>query len=156
MGSIAPATTARKVADYLVWFSQEHGDPITNLKLQKLLYYAQGWYLALYRRPLFREPIQAWIRGPVVYDVWKAYSDYTYKPISRRVERPALSAQVTGHLREIMEVYGEFSAFALERMTHEEPPWINARDGLEAHARSTRPISREDMQSYFSQLADDA
>jgi uncharacterized phage-associated protein len=34
-----------KIADYLIWFCHEHGDYMTNLKLQKLLYYAQGWFL---------------------------------------------------------------------------------------------------------------
>jgi uncharacterized phage-associated protein len=47
--------TAQMVADGLVDLSLEYGDPITNLKLQKLLYYAQAWYLAFNAKPLFQE-----------------------------------------------------------------------------------------------------
>lgn len=150
-----PVASADKVADYLVWFTQEHGDPLTNLKLQKLLYYAQGWYLALYGRPLFKDAIEAWVRGPVVRSVWKRYNSYKHTPITRRVARPELPALVTEHLKEILEVFGDYSAFTLERMTHEEPPWKNARDGLEAKDRSARPITVSDMHEYFSQLAND-
>ncbi len=155
MARVYAATTALKAADHLIWLSQEHGDPITNLKLQKLLYYSQGWFLALYERPLFRDEIQAWIRGPAVYSVWKIFSDYKYKPITRRIRRPNLHDTVSFHLDEIMGAYGDFSAFTLERMTHEEAPWLNAREGLQAGERSSRPISMDDMRTHFSQLADE-
>ena len=55
--------SANQVAQNIIGFSHEHGDPISNLKLQKLLYYAQAWYLALYDVPLFDDPIEAWVHG---------------------------------------------------------------------------------------------
>ena len=48
-----------KIAHYLIWFCHEHGDSITNLKLQKLLYYAQGWFLGLTGKILFSSRIEA-------------------------------------------------------------------------------------------------
>jgi len=48
-------------------------DFISNLKLQKLLYYAQGIHLALYGKPLFNDPIEAWQYGPVVDSVYQTY-----------------------------------------------------------------------------------
>ena len=57
--------SARQVAQFMISFSHEHGDPISNLKLQKLLYYAQAWFLALQDKPLFDERIEAWAHGPV-------------------------------------------------------------------------------------------
>ena len=51
---------------------------VSPLRLQKLLYYCQGWSLALLGRPLFRQPIEAWMNGPVVKDVYqKATGDRT-------------------------------------------------------------------------------
>ena len=52
---------AQEVADFFIKFSNEHGDNLTNLKLQKLLYFAQAWYLVFYKRPLFDNEIQAWV-----------------------------------------------------------------------------------------------
>lgn len=146
-------SNAETIADFIVALSQKHGDLITNLKLQKLLYYAEGWYLALYNRSLFSEPIEAWVRGPAVYSVWKRYNDFKWKPITRRVQPPEIPERVAKHLEEIMIVYGDFSALKLEKMTHEELPWQNARRHLQGHERSSEKISREDMKAYFKQLA---
>lgn len=146
-------STAEKVAEYLVAFSQKHGDPITNLKLQKLLYYAEGWYLALYGRSLFSDPIQAWVRGPVVYSVWRRYKDYKWKPIAKKIDMPIVSAAMSRHIDELMSVYGDFSAFTLERMTHDEPPWKKARVGVSDGDPSNAPISRDEMKAYFRSLA---
>ena len=54
----------------------EDGDYISNLKLQKLLYYSQGCFLALRDEPLFDSPIEAWTYGPVVPEVYHLYKSY--------------------------------------------------------------------------------
>lgn len=54
------------VSDYLLVENRERGENLTNLKLQKLLYYAQAWHLALRNAPLFDEDFQAWVHGPVL------------------------------------------------------------------------------------------
>src|SRR5271163_1555007 len=66
-------STAMKVALHLVNLanSGEEPDPLTHLRLQKLLYYAQGWYLGIFGRALFTNRIEAWRHGPVVPDVYK-------------------------------------------------------------------------------------
>ena len=58
---------------FLAQVSEDAGDLISNLKLQKLLYYAQGFHLALYDQPLFPEAIEAWTHGPVVPDLYRHY-----------------------------------------------------------------------------------
>ena len=62
--------TARTAALYLLSKQDSEEPDISNLKLLKLLYYAQGTFLALYGRPLFNESIEAWLHGPVVPDVY--------------------------------------------------------------------------------------
>jgi len=59
-------TTVSKIANYFIYVANETGSYLSNLKLQKLLYYAQAWHLALYGISLFDEEFEAWIHGPVI------------------------------------------------------------------------------------------
>ena len=63
-------STAKAVADAFLHISTENRSGITNLKLQKLIYYAQAWFLALHDEALFDDPIEAWVHGPVVPEVF--------------------------------------------------------------------------------------
>ena len=134
----------------MVAFCQKHGDPISNVKLQKLLYFAEGWHLGLYSRSLFSEKIEAWPRGPVVYPVWKAYKGKDRLPISKRVPMPSVSAHVARHIADLMLEYGGLTAYSLEAMTQQEPPWREALEAAEDWVYSRNPISRETMQRHFA------
>ena len=73
--------SAKTVAKWFLYYNQaaidsEDADLISNLKLQKLLYYAQGCYLAIKGKPLFFEKILAWAHGPVVNEVYQEYKHY--------------------------------------------------------------------------------
>src|SRR6185437_3402754 len=105
-------TTASNAADFFIAFAHDVGDAITNLKLQKLLYYAQGWHLALYDKPLFRERIEAWPHGPVVPPIYGKFKQYRWDPISENIASPDLPEHTKAHLDEVMQVYGPFNAFA--------------------------------------------
>ncbi|MCX5759511.1 MAG: DUF4065 domain-containing protein [Candidatus Hydrogenedentes bacterium] len=142
-------TNAQGIADYLVAFSHEHGDPVSNLKLQKLLFYAQAWYLAIYDGPLFGEQIEAWVHGPVVPSVYPPFKGWAWKPIEENPDTPELDSKVQDHLGEVMEVYGTMTAYALELLTHEEEPWRNARGGIPADEPSTSVISQDDMKRFY-------
>ena len=149
-------TTAKTVADYIIRFSQEHGDLVTNLKLQKLVYYAQAWYLALYDKPLFDEELQAWINGPVQPELYDRFKSYKWNPISDRPEKVELPEQIKDHLIEIIEVFGKYQAYYLERMIQGEDPWLNARRGIPWDEHATVAIEKQDMQTYYKTLlADD-
>lgn len=102
----------------------EDSEYITNLKLQKLLYYAQGCYLAIKEVPLFNEDFLAWEHGPVVrkiYDKYKAngangikYDDDFTVNIDEETEKI---------LENVYNEYGQYTAWKLRNMTHEEEPW---------------------------------
>ncbi|HEN5507481.1 TPA: SocA family protein, partial [Legionella pneumophila] len=109
----------RKIADYIILYFQEHGEPLTNLKLQKLLYYAQGWYLALYNKPLFDDKIEAWVHGPVIPAAYHSFKQYGYGLIDEKPSFPNLSPKIRSHLDEVIDVYGSYSAFELEHLTHQ-------------------------------------
>lgn len=129
--------TALDVAKYLLTLpGDEDGDLISNLKLQKLLYYCQGFALAILGRPLFNASIKAWIHGPVVPEVWHAYRMYGSDqiPLPADYVTDALTAEEKTLINDVYEVYGQFSGLKLRKMTHAEPPWAEtAKDAVIAH-----------------------
>jgi uncharacterized phage-associated protein len=145
-------TTANRVADFFLWFAQEHGDCLTNLKLQKLAYYAQAWFLALHGEPLFTGKFQAWVHGPVYPPLYRRFKSFGYCPITECVEKPSLESKVEKHLEKIFSVFGRYSAWDLERMTHREQPWIKARGALPIDEECTREISETEMRNFYASL----
>jgi uncharacterized phage-associated protein len=140
---VRPMMPAHDVAKYFVSLvDEEAGDSITNLKLQKLLYYAQGVNLALNDALLFAEPIEAWTHGPVVPKVYHAYKQHSGEAIPvKRVNLHVYPKDLRELLDEVNEVFGQFSAAKLRAMTHNEPPWKDTPPGA--------VISTESMKAYF-------
>lgn len=101
----------------------EHGDTISNLKLQKMMYYQQGFHLAYFGTPLFDEDIVAWQYGPVVPSVYQEYKSFESNSISTSKEGISLSDDEEELFNNVYEEYNQFSAVALMKMTHEESPW---------------------------------
>lgn len=145
--------SVQKVADYLIRQAHEVGDPITNLKLQKLVYYAQAWYAALNDEALFCDRIEAWVHGPVCPEVYQRFREYRWNPIDADVGAPDLPADVCEHLGEVTEVYGSMTAIELERLTHQEDPWVQTRGDLPADAPSQREIPVPVMADYYARMA---
>lgn len=145
--------TAKEVADwFLAVVDRSAGDALTHLKLQKLVYYAQAWSLALLERPLFDEEVQAWAHGPVVPSVWQAFREHGWEAIPPPEECPRVDGEAEGLLRDVLGTYGERSATALEALTHREDPWLLARGDLPPEARSAAVITKEHMKSYYQAL----
>lgn len=145
---------AIEVARYLLSLTDEEaGDLISNLKLQKLLYYAQGFHLAIYGEPLFPEPIEAWAHGPVVPSVYHQYKVYGSDPIPpEEVDFNLFSEEQRKFLNEIYCTFGQYSAWKLREMTHDEPPWKDAYDeddpGIE--------ITNESLRVYFEEFVEES
>ena len=107
------------------------GDLLTNLKLQKMLYYEQGFHLAYFNEPLFNDPIEAWQYGPVVpvvYDYYKACGRNGIEPEEKEFTSfgPIEKALFFFFFR----VYGAYSAIGLMNMTHSEMPWSSTPTGV--------------------------
>ncbi len=148
-------TRAWDVADYILCYTREKGDYISNLKIQKLLYYAQAWFLALYDRPLFDEQLEAWVHGPVQPELYSRFKKYSWKPIiTDEVRCPEYPNNIQSHLDEIMDVYGDLTAHHLERLVHQEDPWLKARQGLPPDEPSHNVISQDEMKVYYRSLTD--
>ena len=74
---------AKSTANYLIYIMLDAFNDLTNMKVNKLVYFAQGHCLSKYGRPLFTEPIEAWPHGPVVPEVYRAYRKYGDRPIEK-------------------------------------------------------------------------
>lgn len=125
----------------------EYGDVLTNLKLQKLVYYTQGFYLAIHNKPLFDEPIVHWEHGPVVESLYHSLKKYSAKsvPVDHDFDPSAkFDSSQLGLITDINNVYGQFSAWKLRDMTHTESPWLSTESGEE--------ISHDLLRAYFKNL----
>ena len=114
------------------------------MKLQKLLYYEQGFHLAYFNTPLFAESIEAWQYGPVVPQVYEHY-----KPSGRAGLEPTPSDFKFGNkiekalFDEVYRVYSAYSAIGLMEMTHAETPWRTTNVGV------GNIISHDKMKVFF-------
>lgn len=136
--------SAFDIANHFLFMADDDaGELLSNLKLQKLLYYAQGAYLALKGQPLFNERILAWTHGPVVAKVYYKYQAYENNGIP--APDPSTLVEIDPETREILNevftVYGQFSAWKLRDLTHEEPPWKETPNGEE--------ITHQQLRTYF-------
>jgi len=145
--------SAADVANYIVRKFQESGDPVTNLKLQKLLYYVQGWHLGLFGTPAFEGRFEAWVHGPVVRDVYTRFRDCRWNPIANDVPDVALERRLKDHIDEVLDVYGSDSAWSLERRSHAEDPWIEARGGIAPDEECRNEIPNDAMMAFFGAMA---
>ena len=145
--------TIDQTANYILDFAHEHQAFISNLKLQKLLYYAQAWHLALKDRPLFDGHFEAWIHGPVNPELYQKYKTYSYKNIDADVTKPALNEETETFMQELLKQYFPFDAYELERLTHQETPWLEARSGLDPTQPSGMPINETSMRDYYRMQA---
>lgn len=106
---------------------KESGELISNLKLQKLLYYSQGYYIGLngVSKPLFDDTIYAWKHGPVAQTVYDYYKDHKCEALPEEECPKEILEKDIAFLDEIYRSYGRFSAWVLRDMTHREDPWLN-------------------------------
>jgi uncharacterized phage-associated protein len=148
-------STAQEIARYIVRFFQEAGDPVSNLKLQKLLYYVQGWHIAVRNTPAFPDRLEAWVHGPVQPGVYGTYKHYRWNAIVEDVVPAEIEAGTKEIIDAVLGAYGTDSGYELELRTHGERPWLEARGDLPADAESTSALSHETMRVYFCGLLDE-
>ncbi len=128
---------------------------ITAMKLEKIVYYSQGWHLARQGEPLFNEPIEAWRQGPVVPQLYHRHRGQYSVSSWPLGDSSHLTAVQSETIDWVCAEYGKFSADDLSLMTHSELPWRAARGALPESARSDTRVSIDMMKTYYSrQLAD--
>lgn len=124
--------TAENVANYFIYLSSKivgdnkEREGITNLKLQKILYFAQAYFVAKVGKTLFKEKIEAWEYGPVVPVVYHEYKKNGNRPIVLEHDISTIDAVDKKSLDIVWENFGGYSARRLVDMTHAHKPWKDA------------------------------
>lgn len=145
-GAEKMAYSALEIAKYVINHEHTEKREITNLRLQKLLYFVQAKLLVETGDPCFDDKMEAWAYGPVVPVVYDEYKKYGNLPI---LEKQALSENLDekteNYINEILNYFAETPTFGLVQITHNQTPWIEAkRKGLHS------TIEIESIKKYFA------
>lgn len=141
---------------YIIKYSNDKDYGISNLKLQKLLYFIQAWFLVNAHRPCFKEKIEAWDFGSVVPEVYKEFSQYACMDILsvRRYFNhgtwelesiDALICETDKYLiNQVVDRFANYTATDLLNLIHHQKPWLDAYYG------DTNIITNEMLLNYFA------
>jgi len=148
-----PNITVFHIADWFLAKAKDENQPLKPMKLQKLVYFAYGWYHAFYDDlPLFQEEFYAWRRGVVVKDLYDKYQPFGSSPIIPEMSNcPEFDEDVSRLLRYVWELYGACSDFQLSKIIHRhDAPWNKTyrRDEWIPYAK----ISHDLIRDYFLSL----
>jgi uncharacterized phage-associated protein len=129
-----PKLSALDVANYFLFRAErEDQELLSNLKLQKLVYYAQGIHLAMHGKILFRDRIEAWDYGPVVPELYHLYKEHGAGgiPAESDFDPSGIDKNTLDFLDEIFDAFGQFSAIRLMEISHKDKCWKETAQGME-------------------------
>lgn len=162
------AYDARDVANYLLDRADVIGLSLTQLSLQKTVFYSHGWYLVLRERPLISDDIEAWTYGPVIRSLRENFRTFGRREIKVKrafyfnpvtdetVYRPYdISEPDQQFLDRMLAFYGKLDPFVLVRMTHRKgSPWEGVQARNDA-ANLGKAISNDEIRKHFESLLRD-
>ncbi|MFQ1931017.1 Panacea domain-containing protein [Aeromonas veronii] len=137
-------STIDDVATYLI---QQSEIGITHRELQKILYYAQGFYLAKNNEPLFEGEFDAWKFGPVNTSVWSRFKSFGYNPlhVSSEAEPRSLDSEKKAFLSAILGAFLVLGQSKLIDISHTDYTWKgNYIPGI------NKRIPQEEIKNFFS------
>lgn len=133
-------------------------EEVTPLMLQKLLYFIQGISLALYGSPIFLEDCRAWVHGPVFPEVYDLFRDFKYNPIddARFSLLDGTADALTDEEKKVIDLvvntFGIYGGKVLEKITHNEEPWKNARKGYGDSIPSSELLPTDSIKKYYENV----
>jgi len=133
----------------LAYDEPDEAEMVSHLRLQKLLYYAQAWSLAIRGNPIFAGRIEAWKHGPTIPSVYRHYKHFDRQPLPREDPPVGLTEDECRFIRSVWQYYKQFSATRLRAMTHMEAPWLEARGDCPQDGNCENEISHQSMKDYF-------
>lgn len=130
------ATDGRAIANFVLDYCDSAKRPVSNLSLQKIVYFCHVWSLTSLGRPLIRRGFEAWQHGPVVQYLYREFKEFDDRPITTRARKidPFTGKRVivsykfdeatTEFLQRVVAFYSQLSAFDLVALTHVQGgPW---------------------------------
>ena len=145
---------AKDVANFFIELanSDKYGDGMTNMRVNKLLYFAQGHYFARTGMPLFEDDFVAWQFGPVIREIYQRYNDFGKNPINDIDDDYSATSFTQDELDLLIDVsreYGKYSTSELVNITHDEnSPWAKQYNST----NKSKKISKNQIREYFSSL----
>lgn len=125
---------------------------MSTWKLQKLCYYCQAWAIAWTEQPLFHEDFQAWSNGPVCPELFNIHRGM-YSISSLDVgDSSLLSEDEKNTIDTVLANYGDMQPYDLRELSHQEPPWKNARGNLPDGEPCKNVITKDSMGEYYGSL----
>lgn len=130
-------------------------EEVTPLMLQKILYFIQGVYSALYGKPVFEEDCRAWVHGPVYPEVYELFRDFKYNPIDDarfallHGNAEALIEEEKKVIDLVVNTFGIYGGKVLERITRNEDPWMEARKGYCDSIPSGKILPKDRIMMYY-------
>nr|WP_276616001.1 type II toxin-antitoxin system antitoxin SocA domain-containing protein [Pseudomonas syringae] len=152
--------SAKSIANYFLELAAASGQSISPMKLQKLVYYAHGWYSGYTDRPLINEPVEAWQYGPVIpslYHEFKRFGSgdiqckaFDYDALGVREAATPSDPNVRTFLQNVFNSYGKYSGIRLSEMTHASgTPWYTTWS--ECKGMRGVDIPFKEISSYFKE-----
>ncbi len=133
------------IASYIINYCCERNIKISNLKLQKLLYFTQTLFLISNRQVCFDAVIEAWDYGPVVPEVYRKYKMYGSMSIPEENDYVnSIDEEDQDKINGMLSKMANMDAFDLVRITHKQDPWI------ESYNRVDRTITPEQIERFFN------
>lgn len=125
---------AKSIANYFIEQAAARGETISPMKLQKLVYYAHGWYAGYTDRPLINEAVEAWQYGPVIPSIYHEFKRFgsgcitgkafEYDALGVREAAVPSDPDVRAFLQNVYNSYSKYSGVQLSEMTHAAgTPW---------------------------------
>ena len=155
------AFSPKHVANCFLQRDFEDGVPtLSPLKLQKLVYFLHGWYLAVTGKPAITLPFQAWRYGPVEESLYHQFKQFGNRPISTYAYDyagadptacvvPEHETEFYDVLNAVIEKYGHFNALQLSALTHQKgTPWF------QAYRNKLQNIPNDSIRRHFISLVD--
>lgn len=141
-----------EIANEFIRRGIDANDPITPMEVQKLMYFAHGWMLALHERPLHTDAWRAWQYGPVLPRVYRELREYRADPVEELIGdyRADLDDEERYIIDEVYRLYSPFKGIELSELTHlDGSPWDQAR---KQNPGANPVIYDVSIKDYFNQL----
>ena len=146
--------SACSVANVMIRKAHESGEDITHLKVQKLVYFCHAWMLAIHKKPLLNEPVEAWRFGPVIASLYDSLRRYGRYPIEHPIAicNPVeFDADALSIMEQVWDIYGKHSAGKLSALTHQSgSPWEQIYKEYGTSAVIPDPLIRQHYAQYLS------
>lgn len=131
-------------------------DDVTNMAIQKILYFINGFSKQFLNEKLFVDDCEAWTHGPVYRDLYFAFCTYFKNVIDKNELVDAYFINLTDrekkYIDDVLPYFNNYSGSALRNMSHLTDPWIEAREGLFDEDQSDRIIDQRDIDDYFNMV----